>query len=113
MEGSILTTTKKLLGIEEDDTNFDTDIIMYVNSAFSRLHQLAVGPSTCFRIKDKEAVWTDFTGDRDDLESVGSYIYLKTRLIFDPPTTSVLIDSIDKQIQELEWELNIQVEGGS
>lgn len=113
METSILTSIKKLLGVEEDYTHFDHDITIHINSAFFNLNQLGVGPIVGFRIEDKEAVWTDFVGERLDLESVKSYIYLKTRLVFDPPQTSFLIDAIKNQIQELEWRLNIQAEGGT
>lgn len=113
METSILTSIKKLLGIEEDYTHFDTDIVMHINSAFMSLNQLGVGPTAGFRIEDKEAEWSEFVGERLDLESVKSYVYLKTRLVFDPPQTSFLIDAIKDQIKELEWRLNVQVEGGS
>lgn len=109
---SILTSIKKLLGIEEDYTYFDNDIIMNVNSALFNLMQLGVGPTSGFTIKDKEATWADFLGDRIDLEPVKTYVYLKTRLAFDPPQTSFLIDAIKNQISEIEWRLNVQVEGG-
>lgn len=110
---SILTSIKKLLGIGEDDTSFDTDITIHINSAFMRIHQLGVGPAIAFKITDKTAVWGDFLGERLDLESVKSYIFLKTRLIFDPPQTSFLLDAIEKQIKELEWTLNVQAESVS
>lgn len=113
MESSILTSIKKLLGIEETYLHFDPDIIIHINSAFFNLNQLGVGPITGFRIEDATAVWTDFIGERLDLESVKSFIYLKTRLVFDPPQMGYLVDAIKDQIKELEWRLNVQMEGGS
>jgi len=113
MENSILTSIKKLLGIEEAYLHFDPDIIIHINSAFFNLNQLGVGPTTGFRIQDAEAKWVDFVGERLDLESIKSYIYLKTRLVFDPPQMGYLVDAIKDQIKELEWRLNVQVEGGT
>lgn len=113
MVTSILTSIKKLLGVSEEDVNFDTDIIMHINSAFFKLNQLGVGPSTCFIISDKTAKWETFLQNRQDLESAKIFVYLNVRLIFDPPQSSFLLDSIKEQIREIEWRLNIQVEGGS
>jgi hypothetical protein len=113
MESSILTSIKKLLGLEEDDTHFDSDIVIYINSAFMSLTQLGIGPSTGFTIEDVSSEWKDFIGTRTDIEGVKTLIYLKTRLIFDPPQTSFVLDAIKNQITELEWRLNIQVEGVS
>ena len=112
METSILTSIKKLLGIEEGYTHFDSDIIIHINSAFATLNQLGVGPVTCFKIEDANTGWSSFVGERTDLENIKSYIYLKTRLIFDPPQNSFLVDAIKDQIKELEWRLYIQMEGG-
>jgi hypothetical protein len=109
MENSILTSIKKLLGIDETYTHFDSDVTIHINSAFMNLNQLGVGPSTGFRISDKEALWEDFIDERTDLEGVKTYIYLKTRLIFDPPQTGFLVEAIKDQIKELEWRLNVQV----
>jgi hypothetical protein len=83
---SILTSIKKMLGIEADYTHFDPDIIVAINSAFMFLYQLGVGPVTCFSITDAAPIWTDFLGTNIDLESVKTYTYFKTRLMFDPPT---------------------------
>jgi hypothetical protein len=112
MEQSILTSTKKILGIAEDYTVFDLDIITHINAAFSTLTQLGVGPADGFMIEDATAVWTDFDPVDDDRQynSVRSYIYLRVRQIFDPPATSYLIGAFDKQIQELEWRLNVHRE---
>lgn len=106
---SILTSIKKLLGVEEEYTHFDQDIIIYINGVLLNLNQIGVGPSEGFSIKDKEDVWESFIGNRKDLEAVKSYVYLKTRIIFDPPQTSVLLGAIEQQIKEIEWRLTIQV----
>ena len=106
VETSILTSTKKILGIAEDYTVFDLDIITHINSAFSTLTQLGIGPAAGFMIDDAEAVWADFIADDFQYNSVKSYVFLKVRQLFDPPQTSYLIDAVDKQIQELEWRLN-------
>jgi hypothetical protein len=106
MEQSILTSTKKILGIAEDYTVFDLDIITHINSAFSTLTQLGVGPAEGFMIDDAEAVWPDFIVEDFQYNSVKSYVFLKVRQLFDPPQTSYLITAMEKQIQELEWRLN-------
>ena len=111
---SILTSTKKLLGPTETDTSFDTDIIIHINTALFRLNQLGVGPSEGYAITSKDQAWTDFVGTtRKDLESIKTYVYLKVRLVFDPPQISYLVDAIKSQITELEWLINVQAEGGT
>lgn len=103
---SILTSIKKMLGLGESDTQFDEELIMFINAAFSTLLQLGVGPSTGFIIEDEFAEWAEFLGTRTDVENVKTYIYLKVRLIFDPPQTSYLVEAINKQIAECEWRIN-------
>ena len=107
---SILTSIKKLLGPEEDYTHFDPDIIMHINMAIMSLTQLGVGPSAGFVITGVSELWSDLLGDRKDIESAKAYVYLKVRLIFDPPTSGFLIDAIERQLRELEWRLNVQVD---
>lgn len=107
---SILTSIKKLLGIEEEYTQFDDDIIMHINSVFLNLTQLGVGPSEGFLIEDDTATWEDFIGDSNQLQAVKSYMYLKVKLLFDPPLSSSVIESMNRMIAELEWRLNISVE---
>lgn len=109
---SILTSIKKLLGIEDEYTHFDPDIIIGINSALSILTQIGVGPSTGFSISDKTSTWSNFISDLSKLELVKSYIHLKVRLLFDPPASSAVIDVINKQLTEFEWRLNIQVDPG-
>lgn len=106
MEQSILTSTKKILGISEDYTAFDLDIITHINSVFTTLTQLGVGPVHGFMIEDSEAVWSDFSDNDLQYNSVKSYVFLRVRQLFDPPTTSYLIAAYERQIQELEWRLN-------
>ena len=107
---SILTSIKKMLGITEEYEQFDADIIMHINSVFMILNQLGVGPSNGFSITDKTAVWSDFISEGANLESVKSYIYLKVRLLFDPPTTSAVMESMNRMISELEFRLNVSAE---
>lgn len=106
MESSILTSTKKILGISADYTTFDLDIITHINAAFSTLSHLGIGPAEGFMIEDVDAEWGDFIDDISQLSSVKSYVFLKVRQLFDPPTTSYLITAVEKQIQEFEWRLN-------
>lgn len=109
---SILTSIKKLMGIEAEYTHFDQDLIIHINSAFMVLSQIGVGSFKNFMIHDESTKWDDFIGDQKDLEIVKAYIYLKVRLAFDPPQTGFLIEAISKQITEIEWRLNAQSENG-
>ena len=104
---SILTSIKKLLGIAEDYEHFDADLIMHINSVFMILHQLGVGPSEGFLIKDEDATWDEFIQGETNIEAVRSYVYLKTKLLFDPPLSSAVIESTNRLISELEWRLNV------
>lgn len=112
MDESILSSIKKLLGITKEYTQFDTDIIIHINAALSILTQLGVGPAEGFSISDKTATWSDFISDSKRLESVKSYVYLKVRLLFDPPTSSAVADSMNRLISELEWRINVTVDPG-
>lgn len=106
MGESILTSIKKLLGITEDYTHFDQDIIIQINSAFSTLNQLGVGPKAGFAISDKTSVWTDFINDIR-LNFAKTYVFITVKLSFDPPTSGVLTDSYKRQLDELTWRLSI------
>lgn len=110
---SILTSIKKLLGIEEEYTHFDTDIIIYINSALMYLNQLGVGPETGFYITSDSETWDNYLSGETTIESVKSFVYLRTRLIFDPPSSSSVIDAIERQIKEAEWRILVQAEGGA
>ena len=109
---SILTSIKKLLGITKEETSFDQDLIIHINSVFSILTQLGVGPSEGFFIEDDSAIWGDFLEDSANLELVKTYVYMKVRLMFDPPTGSAVMESMNKMISELEWRINVTVDPG-
>lgn len=111
MVESILTSIKKQLGIEADYTNFDEDLIMNINSVLMIVNQLGIGPSAGFHITDSTKTWADIFGVRNDLYALKTYIYLKVRLMFDPPQMGYLVESIKDQCTELEWRLNVQAEG--
>ena len=110
MDESILTSIKKLLGIPEDYEHFDQDIIIHINSVFMILNQIGIGPTEGFTISDKTAVWSDFISDNKKIESVKTYVYMKVRLLFDPPLSSAVMDCINKVISEMEWRLNVAAE---
>ena len=110
---SILTSIKKLLGIAEEYEHFDADLVMHINSVFSILTQLGVGPSEGFSITDEDSTWDEFLPDGKNVEAVKSYMYLKVRLLFDPPLNSAVIESMNRQISEFEWRLNVAVDTGS
>ena len=110
MEESILTSIKKLLGITADYTNFDTDIILHINSVFMILHQLGVGPIEGFRIEGEDNVWSEFVDEYDNLDAVKTYVYLKVKMVFDPPLGGAVMESMKQMINELEWRLNVQSE---
>lgn len=113
MAGSILDDVKKLLGIDSSYTNFDTDVILHINSVFSILSQLGIGPSTGYMIEDNTATWDAFVGTDLNLNDVKTYIVTKVKLFFDPPQNSFVIAAMEKQIQELEWRINVKREGES
>ena len=106
---SILDSIKKLLGITEEYKHFDPDIIMHINSAFFTLNQLGVGPDEPFKIEDNSDTWDDFVSGQN-IEAIKSYIGLKVRTLFDPPTNSALLSAMNEQIKEFEWRLNVQVD---
>lgn len=103
---SILASIKKPLGITEEYEQFDADLIMHINSVLSILTQLGVGPSEGFSIKDKSDTWDELIpADSKCLESVKSYVYLKVKLIFDPPLSSSVTEAMNRMISELEWRI--------
>ena len=106
---SILTTIKKMLGITEEYTQFDVDLIVHINSIISRLTQMGLGDSTGFTISDKTAKWSDWITTKD-LEPVKTYIYLRVKLLFDPPSNGTVAKSYEQIIKELEWCLFITVD---
>lgn len=110
---SILTSIKKMLGIDEEYLHFDNDIVMYINSVFSILTQLGVGPITGFAIEDSDTTWDEFLSDDDaTLNLVKSYVYLKVRLLFDPPQSSAVMECYKTQISEYESRLYVMADKG-
>ena len=107
---SILMSIKKLLNIEENDPAFDTDIGMLINNEFMTLQQLGIGPEEGFSVHDADVSWAAFSTDKTLIDTVKAFIYLKVRMIFDPPASSVVADACNSRIHELEWRLNIQAE---
>lgn len=107
---SILQTIKKLVGMDENYNAFDLDLMIGINSSFSILNQLGVGPEKAFSITGPNETWKDFFSDSDTIALVKSYIYLRTRLLFDPPETGVLHEAIERQIKEFEWRLMIEAD---
>lgn len=109
---SILTSIKKMLGISEEYTHFDEDLIMHINSALAVLGQLGVGPSEGFSIEDDGSVWSDFVPDMAKLQFIKTYVYQKVKLLFDPPQSSAVIQALNESIKEFEWRINVQVDPG-
>lgn len=110
MDESILDSIKKILGMPSDYDAFDKDLIIHINSIFGVLMQLGVGPKDGFTISDNSATWAEYLGESKELEMVKSYIALKVRLIFDPPTVGAVMEATKEQIKEFEWRLNVQVD---
>lgn len=106
MEESILDSTKKILGLAAEYKAFDTDIITHINSTFSILQQLGIGPDEGFSIDSNEANWIDYLGEVKGLNMVKSYMFLKVGLLFDPPATSFAIQAKKEQIDEFEWRIS-------
>jgi hypothetical protein len=104
---SILTSIKKLLGIQSDYTHFDADLVITINSVLAILTQLGVGPENGFSISDASATWADFIGEATTLEMVKSFVHLRVRLLFDPPQNASLADAIDRMAKELEWRIQV------
>lgn len=113
MGDSILNNLKKMLGIDTEFNAFDQDLIIHINSVFMTLHQLGVGPVQVFRISGNGETWSSFLADsrsENDLSAVKDYIYLKLRILFDPPSSSYVLSALESQMKELEWRLNVQAE---
>lgn len=110
MEDSILITIKKMLGLDAAYTAYDTDVISKVNTFLFTLTQLGVGPNTGFRITGTEETWSQFIGDRIDLEAVKDFMYIKARIVFDPPASASALQALKEEAKELEFRINVQVD---
>lgn len=109
---SILISIAKLLGMEADYTYFNPDVIMHINTVLLSINQLGVGPPEGFSITDTTETWSSLVGDRKDIDAIKTLIYMKVKLLFDPPTSSYVLESMERQITELEWRIKVQVEKG-
>lgn len=107
---SILLSVKKMLGLDKDYDVFDPELIIHINTVFGTLHQLGVGPEDQFRITGDSDLWSDFTTEGEQTDEVKSYVYLRVRLLFDPPSSSFVLSSFKEQLQELEWRLNVKAD---
>lgn len=107
---SILISIKKMLGITKEYDHFDADLIMHINSVFMILDQLGVGPSSGFIITGEYETWDSFLPEGQNLEAVKSYMYMKVRLLFDPPSSSIVMECMNRIISELEWRLKVEAE---
>lgn len=107
---SVLTSIKKLLGITEEYDQFDQDLIIHINAVLMVLTQIGVGPSTGMIINDSSTTWNDILSDTSNIEAVKTYVYLKVKMIFDPPSSSSVADAMNRSINEYEWRLNINAD---
>ena len=107
MEESSLKTIKQLIGGPDDFEQFDLDLTIHINSAFATLTHLGVGPKEGYRITGPDNVWSEFEEDAQELSLIKDYVYIKTRLLFDPPTSGSLMDSLKEQLNEMKWRLYI------
>lgn len=107
---SILGSVKQVLGIVPEYEYFDSQLILFINSVFPTLYELGVGPDNGFEIEDESAEWAELTNDSKLLAQVKSYVYIKVRLLFDPPSSSFALDSMNKMAQEMEWRILAMVE---
>lgn len=108
---SILNDVKHTLGLLPSDEAFDSDVIIHINSALATLHQLGVGPVAGFEILGPDEEWDQFTDD-PRLNSVKTFVYLKVKLVFDPPGTGFVLQAIERQIEELTYRINVVVDYG-
>lgn len=113
MSESILLSTKKILGLSEDYTAFDFDIITHINTALMIVSQLGIGPEDGVMIQDESTTWEEVIQSDNMRNSVKTYVYLRVRLLFDPPTSSFLVKALEDQLREIEWRLNVHRESYS
>ena len=109
---SILTSIKKLMGLTEEYDAFDQDILILINSVLFELEQIGVKAKEGFVLSDKTAVWSDYSDDDRLLNALKPYIYMKTKLTFDPPTSSGALDAMNRIIDRFEWRINLYADTG-
>lgn len=110
MEDSILKCVKQILGLSLEEDPFDLDVLIHINSTLSSLSQMGVGAEDSEMVVDDTAEWADLDLPDNQLKLVKSYVPLKVQTLWDPPTTSYLIEAREKQLQEMEWRLNVMRE---
>ena len=111
MDNGILNSVKKMIGIMPEYTDYDDTIIMHINSILMNLNTMGIGPDNYFSISDNTATWDDFiTGNSENLEAIKTYVGIKVRLIFDPPSNSFVVDSLSKQLAEIEYRLYVMAD---
>lgn len=106
MPDSILTGTKQSLGITEEVTNFDAELTMHINSVFADLNQLGIGPDNGYQMANKDDTWDELIGEDSRYNQVKSYVFMRVRMLFDPPSLGYLITAYEKMIKEAEWRIN-------
>lgn len=111
MNESILISIKKLLGLGAEYTDFDQDILIHINTAIANLVQIGVGPSEGFYVYGNSETWEDFVGENPKLSQIKSDVYLRVKLLFDPPSSATLLESTNRMIAELEWRLYVEKGG--
>lgn len=107
MNDSILTSVKKILGITEEYTHFDDDLIMHINTILMALTQMGIGNRSYFHIESADSTWADFISDKVDIDAIKTYVALRVKLIFDPPQSSTHLQAIQETIKECEWRMYI------
>lgn len=110
MNESILETIAKAIGIGENYDYFNQELIMHINTVLMGLRQIGIGPTTPYVVTDSTATWSDFLGEDKNFEAVKTYMCLRVKMLFDPPTSSSLMDAMNNQISEWEWRLSIEYE---
>lgn len=110
MTEGILASIKKMLGLEEDYTPFDVDVLIHINNAFMTLCQMGIGPKEGFNVSGYEETWTDFLTNNVMLGGVKTWVYLQVKMIFDPPANSFVMDAYKTQAEQILWRLNVQAE---
>lgn len=107
---SILLSIKKMVGLTDIYDVFDEDIITHINTAFFTLNQLGVSDEAPFRISGDSEVWSDYISDENNFDAVKTYIYMKVKLVFDPPASSTVLQAYKDSINEYEYRLNVEAE---
>lgn len=110
MTDSILVSIKKMLGLEDEYTPFDMDVLIHINSAFMTLCQMGIGPKEGFAVTDYSQTWDDFLTNKVMLGGVKTWVYLQVKMLFDPPTNSFVMDAYKTQAEQILWRLNVQAE---